>query len=115
MSLRMNILVIGSANADLVIHTDRMPHLGETIVGRDLAVNAGGKGLNQAVAIAKLGGEFRDMIPYTVPGDPNPRYFLIIQKKSLTPRSIRGIFHRSRKIRFIDRSPPFPAMSRRRE
>ena len=53
----MNILVIGSANADLVIHTERMPHLGETIVGRDLAVNAGGKGLNQAVAIAKLGGD----------------------------------------------------------
>jgi 16S rRNA (guanine527-N7)-methyltransferase len=38
-----------------------------------------------AAGIAKLGGEFRDMIPYTVPGDPNPRYFLIIQKKSPTP------------------------------
>jgi len=53
----MNILVIGSTNADLVIHAERMPHLGETIVGRDLAVNAGGKGLNQAAAIAKLGGK----------------------------------------------------------
>ena len=38
-----------------------------------------------ASGIAKLGGEFRDMLPYTVPGDPNPRYFLIIQKKSPTP------------------------------
>lgn len=52
----MNILVIGSANADLVIAADKMPSLGETITGRDFAVNAGGKGLNQAVAIAKLGG-----------------------------------------------------------
>ena len=38
-----------------------------------------------ASGIAKLGGEFRDMLPYTVPGDPNLRYFLIIQKKSPTP------------------------------
>ena len=52
----MNILVIGSANADLVITTDQMPILGQTIVGRDFSVNAGGKGLNQAVAISKLGG-----------------------------------------------------------
>ena len=52
----MNILVIGSANADMVIHTDRMAKLGETVIGHDFSVNAGGKGLNQAVAIAKLGG-----------------------------------------------------------
>ena len=52
----MNILVIGSANADLVITTDKMPGLGETVSGYDFSVNAGGKGLNQAVAISKLGG-----------------------------------------------------------
>ena len=51
-----NILVIGSANADYVIHADIMPALGETIIGKEFEVNAGGKGLNQAVAIAKLGG-----------------------------------------------------------
>ena len=50
------ITVIGSANVDHVIHTDRMPVSGETVVGRNYAVNAGGKGLNQAVAAAKLGG-----------------------------------------------------------
>ena len=54
---KQNILVIGSANADLVIHTDRLPKLGETIIGKNFAVNAGGKGLNQAVAISKLGGK----------------------------------------------------------
>ena len=52
----MNILVIGSANADMVISTDKTPLLGETVMGRDFSVNAGGKGLNQAVAISKLGG-----------------------------------------------------------
>ncbi len=50
------IIVIGSANADLVIHSPKMPKLGETVTGSNFQVNAGGKGLNQAVAIAKLGG-----------------------------------------------------------
>lgn len=53
------ILVIGSMNADLTIHTNRMPSLGETVEGFDFSVNAGGKGANQAVAVAKLGGYVR--------------------------------------------------------
>lgn len=51
------ILVIGSANADLVIHSEKMPVLGETLLGGGFEINAGGKGLNQAVALAKLGGK----------------------------------------------------------
>ena len=51
------IVVVGSANADLVIHSGKMPLLGETLTGSDFQVNAGGKGLNQTVAIAKLGGD----------------------------------------------------------
>lgn len=51
------ILVVGSANADLVINSPKMPKLGETLTGSNFRVNAGGKGLNQAVAIAKLGGD----------------------------------------------------------
>ncbi len=54
--MKKRIVVIGSANIDLVIHSDRMPKLGETLNGGDFQINAGGKGLNQAVAIAKLGG-----------------------------------------------------------
>lgn len=54
-----NILVIGSLNADMTIHTDRMPSLGETVEGYDFSVNAGGKGANQAVAVAKLGGKVK--------------------------------------------------------
>ncbi len=53
------ILVIGSANTDLTIHTNRMPALGETIEGYDFSLNSGGKGANQAVAVAKLGGDVR--------------------------------------------------------
>ena len=51
-----NILVVGSCNMDLVIHTSRLPALGETIRGNGFETVPGGKGLNQAVATAKLGG-----------------------------------------------------------
>ncbi len=53
----MNYIVIGSINTDLVINTSRMPQLGETINGNGFAINCGGKGANQAVAVAKLGGD----------------------------------------------------------
>ena len=50
-----NVLVVGSINVDYVINTDRLPKLGETITGRDFAMNFGGKGANQAAALAKAG------------------------------------------------------------
>ncbi|WP_225849220.1 ribokinase [Streptomyces sp. HPF1205] len=50
------LLVIGSANADLVVGVGRHPAPGETVLGlRDLAVHPGGKGANQAVAAGRLG------------------------------------------------------------
>ena len=56
-----NILIIGSINIDLVINTDILPKLGETIHGRNFMTAYGGKGANQAVAVAKLYGK-ADMI-----------------------------------------------------
>ena len=53
--MKNNVLVVGSINVDYVIHTDFLPKLGETIVGKDFAMNFGGKGANQAIAIAKSG------------------------------------------------------------
>ncbi|MGW2639259.1 ribokinase [Streptomyces sp. NPDC001348] len=50
-----DLLVVGSANADLVIGVERRPGAGETVLGGDLAVHPGGKGANQAVAAARLG------------------------------------------------------------
>jgi len=49
------IVVVGSSNMDLVVKTDRIPTLGETILGGDFLMVPGGKGANQAVAAAKLG------------------------------------------------------------
>lgn len=51
------VLVVGSLNADLVVRTERFPSAGETVAGADLVVGPGGKGANQAVAAARLGGE----------------------------------------------------------
>ena len=53
--MKNNVLVVGSINVDYVIHTDRLPKLGETIVGSSFSMNFGGKGANQAIAIAKSG------------------------------------------------------------
>ncbi|MEU5641526.1 ribokinase [Streptomyces milbemycinicus] len=50
-----DLLVVGSANADLVIGVERRPAAGETVLGSDLAVHPGGKGANQAFAAARLG------------------------------------------------------------
>ncbi len=52
-----DLLVVCSANADLVIDVERRPAAGETVLGGDLAVHPGGKGANQAVAAARLGAD----------------------------------------------------------
>ena len=51
------ILVVGSSNTDMVIKTDHLPRAGETVLGGTFFMNPGGKGANQAVAIARLGGQ----------------------------------------------------------
>ena len=51
------IIVIGSSNTDMVIKTKKLPVPGETILGGTFLMNPGGKGANQAVAAARLGGK----------------------------------------------------------
>lgn len=51
------ILVLGSLNIDIVVTVDNMPLEGETILGRNVSYFPGGKGANQACAVAKLGGD----------------------------------------------------------
>jgi ribokinase len=50
------IVVVGSLNADLVVHVPRFPVAGETISGERFVVLPGGKGANQACAAGRLGG-----------------------------------------------------------
>lgn len=51
------IVVIGSSNTDMVVKTSHLPIGGETVLGGDFFMNAGGKGANQAVASARYGNK----------------------------------------------------------
>ena len=50
------LVVVGSCNTDMVIKADRLPIPGETVLGGVFFMNPGGKGANQAVAAARMGG-----------------------------------------------------------
>lgn len=54
--MQRKVLVIGSLNMDLVTELNKMPDLGETVLGKGLRYIPGGKGANQACAVGKLGG-----------------------------------------------------------
>ncbi len=49
------VVVCGSLNMDVVVESVRRPHAGETLLGAKVSFLPGGKGLNQAVAAARLG------------------------------------------------------------
>lgn len=55
-SSRPLVVVVGSINMDLVVKTPSLPSPGQTVQGRNFASIPGGKGANQAVAAARLGG-----------------------------------------------------------
>ncbi len=55
MPLDVDVLVVGSANLDLVATASRLPRPGETVLGSAYAEHPGGKGLNQAVSAARSG------------------------------------------------------------
>ncbi|GAH34562.1 unnamed protein product, partial [marine sediment metagenome] len=48
------VLVLGSINIDFVSFVSRYPQPGETLVSSDFGIFQGGKGANQAIALAKL-------------------------------------------------------------
>lgn len=49
------VIVVGSVNMDITARTDKLPDTGETVAARSVEYLPGGKGLNQAVAAAKIG------------------------------------------------------------
>ena len=51
------ILVVGSINMDLVVRVPHAPAPGETVLGGEFTTFPGGKGANQAVAAARMGGD----------------------------------------------------------
>jgi len=50
--MKPQIVVIGSANTDMIVKTTQIPRVGETVLGENFIQSMGGKGANQAVAAA---------------------------------------------------------------
>ena len=57
MNNKKKIVIVGSANTDMVISADHFPLPGETLMGTNFMTNFGGKGANQAVTAARMGGQ----------------------------------------------------------
>ena len=70
-------MVVGSTNMDMVIKTHHIPVPGETVLSGSFFMNPGGKGANQAVAVARLGGEvaFVSKVGYDVFGKQSTQLF----------------------------------------
>lgn len=51
---RNGIVVLGIFAADLAFRAERMPRMGETLLGQQFTLGAGGKGSNQAVAATRV-------------------------------------------------------------
>jgi ribokinase len=54
-----DVIVVGSANADIIARVGDLPAPGQTLLGTEAAIRPGGKGANQAVAAARLGASTR--------------------------------------------------------
>ena len=57
------IVVLGSTNTDMVISGKKIPVPGETVSGGKFLMNPGGKGANQAVAVARLSAKRGACVP----------------------------------------------------
>ena len=86
------ILIIGSCGLDMNTFIKTMPKPGETIPGIKFCQNLGGKGQNQAVAVALSGGEVAFL--GAVGKDDNGRFI----QNSMTENHIKHIYKKLREI-----------------
>lgn len=83
----MSVLVFGSLNLDLVTYADKLPAIGETIVGEKLLKFPGGKGLNQAIAARRAGSEV--LMVGSIGNDADGDYlFNVLKSENIDPKFI---------------------------
>lgn len=80
MNPRPRVAVVGSANVDHVVRCAALPRPGETVLGEDVALLAGGKGSNQAAALARLGV---DVALIAAVGEDSPGAWLASRARDL--------------------------------
>lgn len=85
----MSVIVVGSANIDVLVSSDRLPSPGETVFGDSVQENFGGKGLNQAVAASRT-GSIVDFF-FTVGKDAAGRNIIsFLEKESLNSHPLQS-------------------------
>lgn len=88
--MESKIVVVGSINADLVVISSKRPQPGETILGEKFFIVPGGKGANQAVAIARLGAKV-DMVG-CIGNDSNGQYLYdSLEKEGVNIENVKRI------------------------
>jgi ribokinase len=78
------IVVVGSVNLDLVAGADRIPRVGETVIGTSFRTFYGGKGANQAVGVARLG------YPVSIVGNVGDDAFGLQLREALVNAGVDG-------------------------
>lgn len=84
------IVVVGSLNLDLVAQVARLPRPGETVLGHRHFRNPGGKGANQAVAAARLGGRV-SMVGRVGDDDPGQLLLDVLARDDVDTRHVRRL------------------------
>lgn len=84
------ITVVGSLNVDLTTIVDRYPKLGETLMGNRFQTNFGGKGANQAIAAARLGGSVQ-MIGCVGSDSFGDSYKEYLQKQGIVANNVETV------------------------
>ena len=90
-----SVLVVGSSNTDMIIRVPRIPRPGETVLGGEFSMAAGGKGANQAVAAARAGGRVA--------------FVARIGEDDLGARALAGFQSEGIDTRFVLRAPGAPS------
>ena len=90
-----SICVFGVFVADLCFIGEKIPEVGQTILGTKHLIGPGGKGSNQAIAAARLGGNISFI---TKVGDDNNAVFLNFLNSSLPSQLLKLLGHKKQSL-----------------